>query len=164
MKNTANSTNTPIVPSVRYMDIWMADLPVIPGHVKHGTRPVVIVSNDDTNAATMSSGRRVLAWTHSRATVSVMAAAVMVRIQFSLFLFGFDGFIISEDPTKRKHNRTRLFAIRPYCAFWLKLFCKISRIAAGSPPQSAPGYRREISLTKEAFPAIIKYILNILLL
>lgn len=51
MKNTANSTNTPVVPSVRYMDIWMADLPVIPGHVKHGTRPVVIVNNDDTNAA-----------------------------------------------------------------------------------------------------------------
>lgn len=48
MKNTVN---TPIAPAVKYMEIWMADLPVIPGHVKHGIRPVVIVSNDDTNAA-----------------------------------------------------------------------------------------------------------------
>ena len=39
--------------------------------------------------------------------ILMMAAAVMVRIQFSLFLFGFDGSIISEDPTKRKRNRTR---------------------------------------------------------
>ena len=41
-------------------------------------------------AATMSPGRRVLAWMHSLATVSVMAAARMVRIDtpsFSLGLF-----------------------------------------------------------------------------
>ena len=33
-------------PTVRRMEIWRASLPAVPGHVQHGTRPVVIVSND----------------------------------------------------------------------------------------------------------------------
>lgn len=28
-----------------YMELWLADLPETPGHVQHGLRPVVIVSN-----------------------------------------------------------------------------------------------------------------------
>ena len=35
--------------SARQMELWLADLPVVPGHVQHGTRPVVIVSNDAAN-------------------------------------------------------------------------------------------------------------------
>ena len=31
------------------MELWLANLPVTPGHVQHGTRPVVIVSNDVAN-------------------------------------------------------------------------------------------------------------------
>ena len=31
---------------VHTMELWLANLPVIPGYVQHGTRPVVIVSND----------------------------------------------------------------------------------------------------------------------
>ncbi len=34
-----------------YMELWLADLPEIPGHVQHGLRPVVIVSNDAANNA-----------------------------------------------------------------------------------------------------------------
>lgn len=29
-----------------YMELWLAELPVTPGRVQHGTRPVLIVSND----------------------------------------------------------------------------------------------------------------------
>ena len=32
--------------AIHTMELWLADLPVVPGHVQHGTRPVVIVSND----------------------------------------------------------------------------------------------------------------------
>ena len=31
------------------MEIWFAELPVNPGHVEHGKRPVLIVSNDTAN-------------------------------------------------------------------------------------------------------------------
>ena len=37
--------NLPL-PTVRRMELWLASLPAVPGHVQHGTRPVVIVSND----------------------------------------------------------------------------------------------------------------------
>lgn len=37
--------------SAAYMELWLADLPEIPGHVQHGLRPVVIASNDAANAA-----------------------------------------------------------------------------------------------------------------
>lgn len=33
-------------PTVHRMELWWAALPTVPGHVQHGTRPVVIVSND----------------------------------------------------------------------------------------------------------------------
>ena len=35
--------------AIHTMELWLADLPVVPGHVQHGTRPVVIVSNDSAN-------------------------------------------------------------------------------------------------------------------
>lgn len=35
--------------AIHTMELWLADLPVVPGHVQHGTRPVVIVSNDIAN-------------------------------------------------------------------------------------------------------------------
>ena len=35
--------------AIHTMELWLADLPVTPGHVQHGTRPVVIVSNDVAN-------------------------------------------------------------------------------------------------------------------
>jgi len=31
------------------MELWLAELPKNPGHVEHGKRPVVIVSNDTAN-------------------------------------------------------------------------------------------------------------------
>ena len=40
--------NLPL-PTVRRMELWWAALPTVPGHVQHGTRPVVIVSNDLSN-------------------------------------------------------------------------------------------------------------------
>lgn len=43
MKNS-NLTVTPDF--ARSMEIWLAELPAVPGHVQHGVRPVVIVSND----------------------------------------------------------------------------------------------------------------------
>ena len=36
-------------PAVHRMELWWAALPTVPGHVQHGTRPVVIVSNDLSN-------------------------------------------------------------------------------------------------------------------
>ena len=36
--------------AIHTMELWLANLPVTPGHVQHGTRPVVIVSNDLGNA------------------------------------------------------------------------------------------------------------------
>lgn len=36
-------------PAVHRMELWWAALPTVPGHVQHGTRPVVIVSNDLNN-------------------------------------------------------------------------------------------------------------------
>ena len=36
-------------PAVHRMEPWWAALPTVPGHVQHGTRPVVIVSNDLNN-------------------------------------------------------------------------------------------------------------------
>ena len=33
----------------KYMELWLAELPTNPGHVEHGKRPVVIVSNDAAN-------------------------------------------------------------------------------------------------------------------
>ena len=38
-------------PAVRRMELWWAALPIVPGHVQRGTRPVVIVSNDLGNAS-----------------------------------------------------------------------------------------------------------------
>ena len=35
--------------AIHTMELWLANLPVTPGHVQHGTRPVVIVSNDVAN-------------------------------------------------------------------------------------------------------------------
>ena len=35
--------------AIHTMELWLANLPVTPGHVQHGTRPVVIVSNDIAN-------------------------------------------------------------------------------------------------------------------
>lgn len=35
--------------AIHTMELWLADLPVVPGHVQHGVRPVVIVSNDIAN-------------------------------------------------------------------------------------------------------------------
>lgn len=36
--------------SVRKYDIWLADLPTVPGsHVQSGMRPVIVVSNDTAN-------------------------------------------------------------------------------------------------------------------
>ena len=35
--------------AIHTMELWLANLPVVPGHVQHGTRPVVIVSNDIAN-------------------------------------------------------------------------------------------------------------------
>lgn len=32
------------------MELWVAELPTIPGHVEHGIRPVLIVSNNAANA------------------------------------------------------------------------------------------------------------------
>ena len=46
-----DSTCIPNFASIRYMDLWLADLPAVPGHVKHGVRPVLVVSNDDFNAS-----------------------------------------------------------------------------------------------------------------
>lgn len=38
--------------NMRYMDIWMADLPMVSGsHVQGGRRPVLIVSNNVVNAS-----------------------------------------------------------------------------------------------------------------
>ena len=37
--------------TVHRMELWGAALPTVPGHVQHGTRPVVIVSNDLGNAS-----------------------------------------------------------------------------------------------------------------
>ena len=37
--------------TIQNMEIWLANLPVTPGHVRHGRRPVVIVSNDANNAS-----------------------------------------------------------------------------------------------------------------
>ena len=37
------------LPTVHRMELWWAALPTVPGHVQHGTRPVVIVSNDLNN-------------------------------------------------------------------------------------------------------------------
>lgn len=37
------------------MELWLANLPVTPGHVQHGTRPVVIVSNDVATTSAPSS-------------------------------------------------------------------------------------------------------------
>ena len=45
-----NSSLTVTPDSARSMEIWLADLPATPGHVQHGRRPVVIVSNDANNA------------------------------------------------------------------------------------------------------------------
>lgn len=45
-----NSNLTVTPDSARSMEIWLADLPATPGHVQHGRRPVVIVSNDANNA------------------------------------------------------------------------------------------------------------------
>ena len=42
--------NLPL-PTVRRMELWLASLPAVPGHVQHGTRPVIIVSNDLSNAS-----------------------------------------------------------------------------------------------------------------
>lgn len=39
-----DSTRIPNFASIRYMDLWLADLPAVPGHVKHGVRPVLVVS------------------------------------------------------------------------------------------------------------------------
>lgn len=36
------------------MEIWLAKLPVVPGHVLHGTRPVIIVSNDNAHGQTIT--------------------------------------------------------------------------------------------------------------
>ena len=38
--------------AIHTMELWLANLPVTPGHVQHGTRPVVIVSNDVANNVT----------------------------------------------------------------------------------------------------------------
>ena len=46
-----DSTCIPNFASIRYMDLWLADLPAVPGHVKHGVRPVLVVSNDDFNVS-----------------------------------------------------------------------------------------------------------------
>ena len=35
--------------AIHTMELWLANLPVTPGRVQHGTRPVVIVSNDVAN-------------------------------------------------------------------------------------------------------------------
>lgn len=34
---------------VKYMELWTAEIPIVPGHVQHGRRPVLIVSNDAAN-------------------------------------------------------------------------------------------------------------------
>lgn len=39
-----------LLSSVRYLDIWLADLPLRSDtHIQGGARPVVVVSNDETN-------------------------------------------------------------------------------------------------------------------
>ncbi len=46
MKNS-----TAICPApVHRMEIWLAKLPEVPGHVQHGRRPVIVVSSDANNA------------------------------------------------------------------------------------------------------------------
>ena len=52
--------------AIHTMELWLANLPVTPGHVQHGTRPVVIVSNDVANnfspivtAVPLTSNRKV---------------------------------------------------------------------------------------------------------
>lgn len=45
---TANESSK--TKDIRYMDIWLADLPLIKGsHVQGGRRPVIVVSNDTAN-------------------------------------------------------------------------------------------------------------------
>lgn len=34
---------------VKNMELWTAEIPTVPGHVQHGRRPVVIVSNNAAN-------------------------------------------------------------------------------------------------------------------
>ena len=54
--------------AIHTMELWLANLPVTPGHVQHGTRPVVIVSNDVANnfspivtAVPLTSNRKAIA-------------------------------------------------------------------------------------------------------
>lgn len=48
MKNSIIRNNPA---AARQMELWLAELPAVHGHIQHGLRPVVIVSNDTANAS-----------------------------------------------------------------------------------------------------------------
>lgn len=43
-----------IVRNINSMEIWLASLPVTPGHVLHGVRPVIIVSDSNNRGQTVT--------------------------------------------------------------------------------------------------------------
>lgn len=46
METQMTTPRTVLPDNAAYMELWLAEPPVTPSHIQHGTRPVLIVSND----------------------------------------------------------------------------------------------------------------------